>query len=232
MAAESPMLFAPPLPPVKVEPGREITLGRSPACSMQLPTASASRRHASVAWQGGRVVLRDLGSTNGTFLNGEPVEGEVPLESGDRISIGGVEIRYCCVEAGTAVADAHDARTVVSHWPTPGSAASETLRGDLAKVPLFAVLQMLEMGSQSGCLSVETEDGEGWMWLEGGRLVHAENAKTGGIEAALALAQARAGRFDFAPGSPAPEHSFGASVTEVILEATRLLDEANGWADS
>jgi pSer/pThr/pTyr-binding forkhead associated (FHA) protein len=175
------------------------------------------------------VVLRDLDSTNGTFLNGERVEGEVSLESGDRISIGGVEIRYCCVEAGTAVAQAHDVRTVVSHWPA-ASGASETLRGDLAKVPLFAVLQMLEMGGQTGCLAVETPDGEGWMWLERGRLVHAETAKARGLEAAFALAQARAGRFDFAPGSPAPERSFGASVTEVILEATRLLDEANGHA--
>ena len=224
------MLFAPPLPPVRVEPGREVTLGRSPECSMQLPAAGASRRHANVAWHGGRVVLRDLGSTNGTFLNGERVEDETPLESGDRITIGGVEIRYCCVEAGTAVSQLDDTRTVVSFWPSAGPGASETLRGDLAKVPLFAVLQMLEMGSQTGCLAVETRNGEGWMWLEGGRLVHAECAKASGLEAALELAQASAGRFDFAPGSPPPERSFRASVTEVILEATRLLDEASAVA--
>jgi hypothetical protein len=221
------MLFAPPLPPVRVEPGREVTLGRSPECSMQLPAARASRRHASIAWQGERVVLRDLGSTNGTFLNGERVTGEAPLHSGDRITIGGVEIRYCCVEAGTAVSQHDDTRTAVSFWPTAGpGGASETLRGDLAKVPLFAVLQMLEMGSQTGCLAVETPDGEGWMWLEAGRLVHAECAKASGLDAALELAHASAGRFDFAPGSPTPERSFYASVTEVILEATRLLDEA------
>jgi hypothetical protein len=71
MAAEAPMLFAPPLAPVRVEPGRELTLGRSPECSLQLPAAGASRRHASVAWRDGAVVLRDLGSTNGTYLNGE-----------------------------------------------------------------------------------------------------------------------------------------------------------------
>ena len=194
---------------------------------MQLPAAGASRRHASIGWRGARVVLRDLGSTNGTFLNGERVEDEVPLESGDRITIGGVEIRYCCVDAGTAVSQQEETRTVASYWPPGGAVASETLRGDLAKVPMFAVLQMLEMGSQTGCLAVETPDGEGWMWLERGRLVHAECAKTSGFEAALTLAQADAGRFDFAPGSPAPEHSFGASVTEVILEATRLLDEAS-----
>ena len=224
------MLFAPPLPPVRIERGAEVTLGRSPECGMQLPATSASRRHASVAWRGARVVLRDLGSTNGTFLNGVRVVEETPLESGDRIAIGGVEIRYCCVDEGTAVSPPAQTRTVVSFWPAAHPGAGETLRGDLAKVPLFAVLQMLEMGSQSGCLAVETPGGEGWMWLERGRLVHAECGKASGLEAALALAQASAGRFDFAPGSPAPERSFGASVTEVILEATRLLDEASGVA--
>ena len=136
------MLFAPPLAPVRIEPGCELTLGRSAECSLQLPAAWASRRHASVGWHGGRVLLRDLGSTNGTFLNGERVVGEAALASGDRIRIGGFEIVYCCVEDGTAVSPADDSHTVVSYWP--GSAAgSEALRGDLAKVPLFAVLQML-----------------------------------------------------------------------------------------
>jgi len=232
MGEKAPLLFAPPLAPVHVERGREVTLGRSPECSMQLPAASASRRHASVAWRGDRVVLRDLGSTNGTYLNGTRIEGEATLEAGDRIGIGGVEIVFCCVEAGTAVTRGANAttRTVVSFWPAAGPGTSETLRGDLAKVPLFAVLQMLEMGSQTGCLALDTTGGEGWMWLEGGRLVHAESAKARGLEAALDLAQATAGRFDFAPGSPTPERSFRASVTEVILEATRLFDEAGGLA--
>ena len=217
------MLFSPPLAPVRLEPGVELTLGRSAECSLQLPVAGASRRHASIGWRSGRVVLRDLGSTNGTFVNGERIAGEVPLASGDRIRIGGFEIVYCCVEAGTKVSPVDDSRTVVSYWP--GTLASDALRGDLAKVPLFAVLQMLEMGGQSGCLSVASDDGEGSLWLDAGRLVHAENAKASGMAAALAIAQASRGRFDFRPGSPAPERSFGASVTEVILEATRLLDE-------
>ena len=87
---------------------------------------------------------------------------------------------------------------------------------------------MLEMGRQSGCLAVETASGEGFLWLDKGRIVHAEGAKKTGLQAAIAIAQADAGRFDFAPGSPAPEDSMSASVTEVILEATRLLDEEGG----
>ncbi len=226
MPAESPTLFAPPLPPLRLEPGGEVTLGRGSDCTLQLPAAGASRRHASVAWREGRVLLRDLGSTNGTYLNGERVVGEAALASGDRIRIGGLEILYCCVEAGTAVAPVDDSRTLVSFWPGAVPSA-EALRGDLAKVPLFAVLQMLEMGGQSGCLAVGSSDGEGYLWLDAGRVVHAEHAKASGMPAALAIAQACEGRFDFAPASPAPEHSFSASVTEVILEATRLLDEAS-----
>ncbi len=224
MPAECPTLFAPPLPPVRIEPGCELTLGRGPECTLQLPVAGASRRHASVELRDGRVVLRDLGSTNGTYLNGERVAGEAALSSGDRIRIGGLEILYCCVEAGTAVAPPDDSNTVVSFWP--GAAPSlEALRGDLARVPLFAVLQMLEMGGQSGCLAIQSNDGDGFLWLDAGRVVHAENAKASGMPAALTIAQASEGRFDFAPGSPIPERSFSASVTEVILEATRLLDE-------
>jgi pSer/pThr/pTyr-binding forkhead associated (FHA) protein len=226
MAAECPTLFAPPLPPVRIEPGCEVTLGRGSDCTLQLPVAGASRRHASVTAREGRVLLRDLGSTNGTYLNGERVVGEAVLGSGDRIRIGGLEILYCCVEAGTGVAPLDDSRTLVSLWP--GTAPiPEALRGDLAKVPLFAVLQMLEMGGQCGCLAVESSDGDGYLWLDAGRVVHAEHAKASGLPAALAIAQVVGGRFDFAPGSPPPEHSFSASVTEVILEATRLLDEAS-----
>jgi hypothetical protein len=227
MSAEAPMLFAPPLAPVRVEPGAEVTIGRSPDCRLQVPSAGASRRHASVACRDGGVMLRDLGSTNGTFLNGRRIQGEAALQSGDRIRVGGLEILYCCAEAGTAVSEAAGARTAASFWPD-STGGSEALRGSLDKVPLFAVLQMLEMGRQSGCLAVETAQGEGFLWLDAGRIVHAEGLKKSGLEAALAIAQANAGRFDFAPGSPAPELSMGASVTEVILEATRLLDEEGG----
>jgi len=222
------MLFAPPLAPVRIEAGQEVTLGRSTDCTLQLPAAGASRRHASVLLRGGTVVLKDLGSTNGTFVNGERVS-EATLRSGDKIRIGGMEILYCCVEAGTAVSGVDDTRTVVSFWPGQG-AGGEALRGNLEKVPLFAVLQMLEMGRQSGCLAIETSIGESCLWLEGGRIVHAENGKEKGLDAALAIAQANIGRFEFAPGSPAPERSFGASVTEVILEATRMLDEDSAGA--
>ena len=52
-----------------------------------------SRRHAQATYDGSAVFLRDLGSTNGTLVNGEPVAGGsvVRLHHGDRISFGGVQ---------------------------------------------------------------------------------------------------------------------------------------------
>ena len=224
--SDAAMLFVPPQPPLRLEAGCEVVIGRSAECELRLPAGEASRRHAIVSWRGAGAVVRDLGSTNGTRVNGARIEGERALEPGDRIEIGGVAITYCRVDAGfTAPETVAGDRTIVAFAPVAKPAPS-ALRGDLAKIPLFAVLQMLEMGGQSGCLAVESGDGECSLWILGGRIVHSETPKARGMDAALALAQIEAGRFEFTPGSPAPERSFDASVTEVILEASRLLDES------
>jgi hypothetical protein len=63
------------------------TLGRGDV-EIVLEDAFASSRHARVDRQGNAVVLEDLGSTNGTFLNEELLRGPQPLHPGDRIRIG------------------------------------------------------------------------------------------------------------------------------------------------
>ncbi len=66
----------------------EWTLGRAHACDLPLETPRASRRHARLRVAGGRCVIEDLGSTNGTLLNGAPLEGPRELAEGDEIGIG------------------------------------------------------------------------------------------------------------------------------------------------
>jgi hypothetical protein len=63
------------------------TLGRGDV-EIVLEDAFASSRHARVERQGGAVVLEDLGSTNGTYLNEDLLSGPQPLHAGDRIRIG------------------------------------------------------------------------------------------------------------------------------------------------
>jgi hypothetical protein len=68
-------------------------LGRGDV-EIQLDDPFASARHARISRQGRAVVLEDLGSTNGTYLNDEPLAGPQPLHEGDRIRIGNSEFSY------------------------------------------------------------------------------------------------------------------------------------------
>jgi hypothetical protein len=65
-----------------------VVLGRGDVADIQLEDPFASTRHAQISRQGEVLVLEDLGSTNGTYLNGEPLRGPQPLHPGDRIRIG------------------------------------------------------------------------------------------------------------------------------------------------
>jgi hypothetical protein len=69
------------------------TLGRGDV-EIRLEDPFASARHAQISRQGHVVVIEDLGSTNGTYLNEEPLTGPQPLHAGDRIRIGDSEFSY------------------------------------------------------------------------------------------------------------------------------------------
>jgi FHA domain len=69
-------------------------LGRGDRSDIQLEDSFASTSHARLVPQGDVVVLEDLGSTNGTYLNGEPLRGPQPLHVGDRIRIGDSEFTF------------------------------------------------------------------------------------------------------------------------------------------
>lgn len=68
----------------------KLTVGRLGDNDVQLDEASVSSRHAEIEIGEAGAVLRDLDSTNGTFLNGEQVTGEVAIQEGDEIYFGGV----------------------------------------------------------------------------------------------------------------------------------------------
>jgi|SRR5579884_3702081 hypothetical protein len=63
------------------------TIGRSGENHVVVPNERASRRHAQVTWDGTRYVLEDLGSRNGTFLNGRRLTAPQPLQHGDLITV-------------------------------------------------------------------------------------------------------------------------------------------------
>jgi pSer/pThr/pTyr-binding forkhead associated (FHA) protein len=72
----------------------ESTIGRSPYCSIQISSDQASREHAAVSLNGDVVVIADLGSRNGTFINGVRIAEPTQLLPGALIGIGGLSISY------------------------------------------------------------------------------------------------------------------------------------------
>jgi len=69
--------------------GEVTTLGRNTDCEMQIPLATISRKHCQIRVEGDRVFVRDMGSSNGTFVNNQRVQ-EADLSAGDQIVLGPV----------------------------------------------------------------------------------------------------------------------------------------------
>jgi pSer/pThr/pTyr-binding forkhead associated (FHA) protein len=65
-----------------------VEIGRDASTGLALDDDQASRRHARVSAQGDHAMVEDLGSTNGTYLNGQPIEGRRTLRPGDRLRVG------------------------------------------------------------------------------------------------------------------------------------------------
>lgn len=75
-----------------VVPQAPAAIGRSSETPITISCSSVSKRHAEIGMEQGRPVVRDLGSTNGTFVNGRPAQG-APLADGDVIQFAGAVFR-------------------------------------------------------------------------------------------------------------------------------------------
>jgi phosphoserine phosphatase RsbU/P len=85
--------------------GEATVLGRAPECQIQLDSNMVSRRHAQVIREGNAYYVEDLGSGNGTFLNGKRITGRTPLKGEDRLKLGPILLRF---ETGTATRKSPD----------------------------------------------------------------------------------------------------------------------------
>lgn len=69
-------------------PPTGLLVGRAGECDLALDDVQVSRRHARFYWHGSRLLIEDLGSANGTLVNGRPVSGSQPLSERDLVNIG------------------------------------------------------------------------------------------------------------------------------------------------
>jgi len=69
------------------------TIGRHDDCLIRIKSSQVSRRHCEIFEVAGKLTIRDLGSSNGTFVNGKRVSGQQALKPGDEVTVGAVTLR-------------------------------------------------------------------------------------------------------------------------------------------
>ncbi len=103
--------------------GDQLTIGRDASNGVAINDAEVSRKHTRLSFQGGKYVVEDLGSTNGTFVNGQRLSGPVVLKPGDVVSLGEqIVLMYDAInmDPGATMAARKSAR--VAPPPAPASA--------------------------------------------------------------------------------------------------------------
>src|ERR1700730_2231987 len=210
----------------------ELVIGRSSELEMVLAEDMVSRKHAKLSLGEGKITISDLGSTNGTFVNGEKVD-RAQLKEGDRILIGTSILKLISRTKDGAAADAraaqqHLERTAAAQEPRPGGRSA--VQGRLDEVPLVDVLQLLSTSKKTGAIVIRGYR-HGRVHLRGGKAVAAA------IDADLSLSPKKAllrmvgwtqGAFEFVPqeGEPTPFPSEIAESTEqLVMEALHQQDE-------
>src|SRR5271169_148988 len=101
-----------------------ITIGRTFETSICIPDANISKRHGILVRDGDEYQLHDFNSTNGTFVNGEPIMA-VKLNDGASIRLGPVELRYESALAKAAPLGTAQAEPELLRTPPKGSSSKE-----------------------------------------------------------------------------------------------------------
>jgi pSer/pThr/pTyr-binding forkhead associated (FHA) protein len=96
-----------------LKPGDVVTIGRGENNQIVINSPKISRNHARIEWSGERFTIRDLGSSNGTFINGQRVESmPFPLKDGDEITLERFPIKFEAAAIARVVQDIFGMATV------------------------------------------------------------------------------------------------------------------------
>src|SRR6476619_1370704 len=149
-------------------PNKEIVVGRSSDLDMVLVEEMVSRKHARIAYENDEIIIEDLGSTNGTFVNGEKIK-RAQLKEGDRVLIGTSILKVIAVDTGGAE-QRPNLEVVAAQRRT---SSPRTMSGSIDEVPLPDLLQLFSTSKKSGALVVRTEEDVGRIYLQKGIVSYA-----------------------------------------------------------
>ncbi len=216
---------------VRVLPLEEVVLGRDDECEVILDEGPVSRTHAKVVYQDYQPEVYDLGSTNGTFLNGKRVHRAF-LKHGDRIQVGAnlFEVRLGVESSQPAANPASDTQVrnlqSLLKKKKDSPQQSSAISGRIAEIRLTSLLQIIESDRATGTLRVLNAGREGKLHIHQGAVRHATVGRASGLKALYRLMALDEGSFDFyIPGRNPDFDTVEGDLQKHLLEAMRQKDE-------
>ncbi len=209
----------------------EISIGRGLEQSIILDDSLSSRHHALIYGAGDDWQVRDMGSTNGTFVNGERQEEPVKLTVGDTLLIGSSILRLDTASADEKLPDAAIVREQMAQKASDNrQASSSTMSGAIDQVPVVDVLQLLFNLKKSGKLHIESAGHDGEILLDSGMvgdaIIDGKNTVSG-AKSFYRIMRWTKGQFEFIPCEVQIEEArrIQSSSEGLLLEAMRQMDE-------
>jgi len=219
-----------------LEDGKDIIVGRSSELDMVLVEEMVSRKHAKITVRRGSITIEDLGSTNGSFVNGERIH-QAELHEGDRILIG-TSILKVVSDAQSTGDSRGSAKTMIgekrrsSRHRTSGSQSSDEpprMTGHLDEVPLPDLLQLFSTSRKSGVLVLHHEGRVGKVMLDEGRIhfsLMEDQPELLPFKVIYRMIEWQTGVFELEPPDPKRyPGAIDAAVPEVLMEILRQQDE-------
>jgi hypothetical protein len=214
--------------PLKTD--KQIVIGRSSELDMVLVEDMVSRKHAKITVASGKITIEDLGSTNGTFVNGEKIK-QARLKEGDRILIGTSILKL--VHQGADAQDLDDtavkAKLEAAAAASAAKKTSSSMTGKIEEVPLPDLLQLFHTSKKNGVLVVKAPDHEGRIYLRQGKVYYAvidENHDLGPQKSFNRIITWEKGDFELRP----PDNQefmveLDTSTEALLMDSLRQLDE-------
>jgi pSer/pThr/pTyr-binding forkhead associated (FHA) protein len=200
--------------------------GRSTEADLVLADDAVSRKHARFFAKRGRVWVRDLGSRNGTHVNGKQTLLHC-LREGDRLAIGSSLVK---IEQKRPV-EVSSRRAGEQRRRRPNDSAGRSMTGSIEDIPLMDVLQWLATSRKTGALKVRDPDANrvGALHLREGKVFYAAiegNPRLHPEKALMRMLNWQKGMFELENASlDDPPVTINMSLEHMLMEAARQQDE-------
>ncbi len=217
-----------------IAPEKDIIVGRSSDLDMVLVEDMVSRRHARIAIADEQIWIEDLGSTNGTFVNGEKIK-RARLKEGDRVLIGTSILKVIASEASQSEpisqSQPPQPRANLENIATANERRTQarSMSGSIEEVPLPDLMQLFGTSKKNGVLVIRTDDDTGRIYMRKGNVYYAtinDSADVSPVKGLYRMLSWAKGEFDLEPADETVfPNEVDLSVQEILMEGMRQMDE-------